>query len=232
MTTIIAEIGVNWDGNFNLVKEIMSRVKEAGCDAVKFQAFDEKIVQSHPQKNRLLKSSISKNNIETIHELAKKIGIEWFCTPMYVGAIDLLEPYVSRYKIREVDGRSFLEGKSSELIDLLLKTGKDVIVSTQQSPKNNKLFNEPKIQWLYCVPKYPCDLEDLDFTTFSDFDGYSNHCPHIIAPLTSVVLGGKIVEFHITSNKTMDFIDNNISFDYEQMNVLIKLIRLAERIKK
>ena len=46
MTTIIAEIGVNWDGNFNLVKEIMSRVKEAGCDAVKFQAFDEKIVQS------------------------------------------------------------------------------------------------------------------------------------------------------------------------------------------
>jgi len=151
---------------------------------------------------------------------------------MYVGAIDLLEPYVSRYKIREADGRSLLEGKSSTLIDLLLKTGKDVIISTQQSPKNNKFFNDPKIHWLYCVPKYPCELDDLDFTTFSDFDGYSNHCPLIIAPLTSVILGGKIIEIHITSNKTMNFIDNNVSFDYDEINELIKLIRLAERIRK
>lgn len=232
MTMIIAEIGVNWDGDIDLAKEMMSRAKQSGCDAVKFQAFDEKIVLSHPQKDRLLRSSISKNNIETIHELAKNIGIEWFCTPMYVDAIDLLKPYVNRYKVREFDSRSFLEGESSKLIDLLLKTGKDIIISTQHNPKTHRLFNDPQIHWLYCVPKYPCELDDLDFTSFSDFDGYSNHCQHIIAPLTSVILGGKIVEIHITSNKTMNFIDNNVSFDYDELNNLIKLIRQAERIKK
>src|SRR5690242_7527164 len=117
MVFVVAEIGVNWDGNVDLAKSMMTHAKEAGCNAVKFQAFDESIVKEHPEKSRLMNSSIIKNNAEIINELAKSVGIEWFCTPMYLDAVDILEPYVSKFKIREYDGRPLLEGKTTKLLE-------------------------------------------------------------------------------------------------------------------
>jgi len=62
---IVVEIGVNWDGDFVLVREMMEKAKEFGCDAVKFQSFNEEQVKEHPEFVRLMKSSISKNNVNT-----------------------------------------------------------------------------------------------------------------------------------------------------------------------
>jgi sialic acid synthase SpsE len=231
MVFVIVEIGVNWDGNFDLVKSMMAKAKECKCNAVKFQAFNEDIVKDHPEKSRLMSCSISKNNIEIINELAKSVGIEWFCTPMYPEAVDILTPYVSRFKIREFDGRSLLEGKTTELLERVLKTGKEIIVSTQRSPKDTKYFDHGQIKWLYVVPKYPCSLSDLDFRNIQEFDGFSNHHPGIIAPLTSTILGTKIIEIHVTSDKFKDFIDNNVSLDFDQLRTLTDAIHQAEQIK-
>ena len=66
MSFIVAEIGVNWDGDFQLAKKLMGMAKTAGCNAVKFQSFNDEIVKDHPESSRLLKSSISKQNIEEI----------------------------------------------------------------------------------------------------------------------------------------------------------------------
>ena len=96
MVFITAEIGVNWDGDFALIEKMMKDAKNADCNAVKLQAFDEKIVSDHPEKNRLLKSSVSSDNIEQINSISKKVGIEWYCTPMYPNAIDFLDPFVKR----------------------------------------------------------------------------------------------------------------------------------------
>lgn len=230
MVFVVAEIGVNWDGDFTLVKEMMENSKKAGCDAVKFQAYREEAVKDHPEHLRLVKAAISPNNINTIDKLANEIGIEWFCTPMYPEAVDFLNDYVNRFKIRVYDGKPLFENKDSELINKVLKTGKQVIISSQLSPRNTKYFDNKQISWLYCVPKYPCDFNDLDFRNIKDFDGYSNHCPHFLAPLAAVLFGVKIVEFHITSDKSKKFIDNNVSFDYEEMTNLVKLIRLSETI--
>lgn len=232
MTFLIAEIGVNWDGDFELLQKMMKNAKDAGCNAVKFQAYDEQLLGGHPESSRLMKSTVSKSNVEAIDGLAKSVGIEWFCTPMYEEAVDLLEPFVKRFKIRELDGRLLLENKSSNLFEKILKTNKEIIVSSQKSPRNTKYFNHHQVKWLYCVPKYPCELNDLDFSSMGDFDGFSNHHPHFIAPLCSAILGAKIIEIHITSDKSKDFIDNAVSLDYTQLNELIKLIRLSEEIKK
>jgi len=231
MTTIIAEIGVNWDGDFELVEEMMKEAKISGCDLVKFQAIDETKLE-HPQKKRILKASISEDNIKEIDQISKKTNIEWFCTPMYPKAVELLNPYVNRFKIREFDSRSLLQNRANSIISNILKTGKQVIISSQQSPKTLELFGNDKIEWLYCVPKYPCKLEELNFEKISEFDGYSNHCSEIIAPLTAVALGSKIVEIHITSDKSKDFIDNNVSFDYLELKELVKQIRLLDKIKR
>jgi len=231
MFFVVAEIGVNWDGDFELAKEMIKKAKEAGCNAVKFQAYQEEIVKNHPEKSRLVKSAISKSNVETINEIAKSIGIEWFCTPMYLEAVDFLEPYVKKFKIREIDSRILLQNKSSELFDKIYKTNKEIIISSEYSPKDCKYFSDPRVKWLYCVPKYPCNIADLDFSHIKDFNGYSNHCPFIIAPLASAINGAKIIEVHITSNKSKPFIDNNVSFDYIELKNLVNLIHLSEKMK-
>lgn len=232
MTFIVAEIGVNWDGDFNLAENMMKNAKIAGCDAVKFQAFNKQILGNHPESDKLLTTSISPENVKTIDEIARSVGIEWFCTPMYVEAVDFLRQYVRRFKIRESDGRPLLEDKTTDLIERILDAGKDVIISSKQSPHNCKRYKHPKIKWLYCVPKYPCDLTDLDFKELDKFNGFSNHCPQIIAPLTAAILGSEIIEVHITSDKSKNFVDNNVSFDYQELAEITRLIRLSEKIKR
>ena len=232
MVFVTAEIGVNWDGNVILMEKMMRDAKNAGCDAVKLQAFDEKIVSEHPEKNRLLKSSVSRNNIEQINSISKKIGIEWYCTPMYLDAIDFLDSFVKRYKIRYDDSLPLHENKTTPLISKALETEKQIIVSTQRSPKQLELYNNNNVKWLYVVPKYPCSINELDFSNLSDFDGFSNHCIHFLAPLSAVMLGAKMIEIHVTSNKDKDFIDNPVSFDTSETEKLITLIRYAEKMRR
>lgn len=227
---IVAEIGVNWNGNFELAEQMMNVAKNAGCDAVKFQAFNEELIKEHPEKERLLKTSISKENIKKIDDISKRIGIEWFCTPMFPEAIEFLDPYVKRYKIREFDGRPLFENKWTELLEQVTKTGKDVIISCEKEPNQTKLYQNKKIKWLYCVPKYPCSLEDLDFSKIKNFDGYSNHCQDIMAPLISVILGVKIIEIHITLDKSENFIDNPVSFEPTELIEMVEKIRKSEKI--
>tara|TARA_B100001105_G_C22347460_1_gene424138 strand:- start:462 stop:1160 length:699 start_codon:yes stop_codon:yes gene_type:complete len=230
MTFIVAEIGVNWDGDFDLVKKMMLNAKQADCNAVKFQSFNEDTVKDHPQKERLLKSSITEDNIYEIDRIANTVDVEWFSTPMYPDAVDFLDSFVKRFKLRFHDGVSLLENKTTKLFEKIISTKKEVIVSSQTSPLNSKFYEHEQIKWLYVVPKYPCKIEDIDFTRIKEFNGYSNHCPHILVPLAATILGANIIEIHITSDKSGDFVDNSVSFDFNELKNLVGLIRQAEKL--
>jgi sialic acid synthase SpsE len=230
MTFIVAEIGVNWDGDFDLVKKMMLNAKQADCNAVKFQSFNEDTVKDHPQKERLLKSSITEDNIHEIDRIANTVDVEWFSTPMYPDAVDFLNSFVKRFKLRFHDGVSLLENKTTKLFEKIISTKKEVIVSSQTSPLNSKFYENEQIKWLYVVPKYPCKIEDIDFTRIKEFNGYSNHCPHILVPLAATILGANIIEIHITSDKSGDFVDNSVSFDFNELKNLVGLIRQAEKL--
>lgn len=232
MVFIIAEIGVNWDGDFDLLRNMVKKIKKIGYDAVKFQAFKKELVENHPENSRLVKSSISKENIQRVDKICKDEEMEWFCTPMYEEAVEILNPYVKRFKIREYDGRKLLENSHSQLFEKIWKTGKEVIISASKSPKSCKLFTESKIKWLYCVPKYPSELNEIDFRCIADFDGYSNHHPDIVSPILAVSLGAEIIEIHVTPNKHKEYPDNNVSLGYIESENLIKMIRMIEKIKK
>ena len=149
---------------------------------------------------------------------------------MYPEANDFLDPFVKRYKIRYNDSLSLHENKATSLISKALETEKQIIISTQKNPRQLELYNNDNVKWLYVVPKYPCSIDDLDFTNLSDFDGFSNHCIHFLAPLSAVILGANMIEIHVTSNKDKDFIDNPVSFDNIETEKLITLIRYAEKI--
>ena len=219
---LVSEIGVNWDGDFELVKEMMQESVNAGFNLVKFQSFEAKLVADHPQASRVFRSSVTPENIEKINSISNDIGIEWFCTPMYENAILFLDPYVNRYKIREYDSRMLLTNNLTNIFLKLLETKKEIMISSESSPQNCKWYNHEQIKWLYCVPKYPCNLDDIDFSLLKSFDGFSNHCTNMSAPLKAISLGSEILEIHITSDKNADFIDNNVSFDYSEMKEIAK----------
>lgn len=231
MVFLVGEIGVNWDGDFDIARELMMCAKENNLDAVKFQSFSKEIISEHPLADKLLESSISSKNIRQIDDLSKEIGIEWFATPMYVEAVSLLNPFVKRFKIREFDARPLAQNKTNDLIEKIFQTQKDVIISSQSLPSKLNSYQN-KIDWLYCVPKYPCLLNDLDFSKLSFFNGFSNHCQNVIAPLTAAILGANIIEIHITIDKKRNFVDNNVSFDPNELKQLTNFIALSEGIKK
>jgi sialic acid synthase SpsE len=229
---ITAEIGVNWNGDFHLIEKMMKDAKNAGCNAVKLQAFNEKIVGDNPNKDRLLETSVSAENVNEIQLISKKVGIEWYCTPMYADAISFLDEYVKRYKIRFADSLDLHKNQPSPLISRVLKTNKEIIISSQKNPKNLELYNNKNIKWLYVVPKYPCTLDEIDFSCLKDFQGYSNHCRDSIAPLTAAILGAEMIEIHVTSDKEKNYFDNPVSFDPSETEHLVQLIRKTEKINR
>jgi sialic acid synthase SpsE len=231
MTYIVAEIGINWNGDLSIAEKMIKKAKECNCDAVKFQSFTELQVKDHPEKKMLVKASISKENIEQINQLAKNSNIEWFCTPMFDDAVDLLNPYVEKFKMRHFDGIQLLKNTKTSLFEKILNTGKEIIISTEESPENCTFYKNEQIKWLYVVPKYPCSFTDLDFTKLNKFDGYSNHCPHFLAPLKASILGSRIVEVHVTLDKSGHYIDNAVSFDFQELQFLVDLIKKSEQIK-
>ncbi len=222
---LIAEIGVNWDGDFELAKEMMHVSAKNGFNFVKFQAFRPELVAKHPEASRVYRSSITPDNINKINSIANDVGIEWFCTPMYEDAIEFLEPFVNRYKIREYDGREIIVNKSSNIFKKLLETKKEIMISTEIPPQRCEFYKNKQIKWLYCVPKYPCELNEINFSIIKKFDGFSNHCPDIIAPMKVIDLKSEILEIHITSDKSRNFIDNNVSFDYSDMEKISKYVK-------
>ena len=113
----------------------------------------------------------------------------------------------------------------------MYKTGKEIIISSQTIPTESDYYSDPKIKWMYCVPKYPSELEDIDFTILKKFDGFSNHNPQLIVPITATILGAQIIELHITSDKSQEFIDNNVSFDFNELKQIVNSIHEIERIR-
>ena len=225
---LIAEIGVNWDGDFELAKEMMEAAVNASFNLVKFQAFEPELVAKHPESTRVYRSSITPKNISKINSIAKDVGIEWFCTPMYENAIGFLDPFVNRYKIREYDGREIIANKSTNIFKKLLSTKKEIMISSELSPKNCEFYENKQIKWLYCIPKYPCEFNEIDFSKMVDFNGFSNHCPDIAVPQKIIELKSEILEIHITSDKNGDFIDNSVSFDYSDMKEIAKHVKKNE----
>jgi len=101
-----------------------------------------------------------------------------------------------------------------------------VFISTRTFPANSPYLRNPQIKWLYCIPKYPCTLKEIDFRCIPKFDGYSNHCNDISAPIMAAKKGARIIEVHITQNKNEGFIDNNVSFDLTELYKIVKEIRI------
>lgn len=222
---IIAEIGQNFNGDLALAKKMIQIVKECGADVAKFQVYDAKALfskENNPWYDYNCKTELTKSDLVELFEECNKVGIEFMASVFDLQRVDWLEELnVKRYKTAS---RSI---RDHDLISKLVATKKPLIVSLGMwgEEKLPEIKSGKKIDYLYCVSKYPTDLTDLHFNEVdfkNKYSGFSDHTLGITAPVTAMARGARIIEKHFTLDKTMYGPDHTGSMTPEELKQLVQ----------
>jgi len=251
---IIAEIGINHNGDLITAKKLIDAAVFAGADAVKFQKRDlESIYQKQILEDPSLDSQGTEILIDVLHQVefneddfnkiidyCNEKQITFLCTPWDIPSVDFLEKLnVPGYKIASADMTNF------PLLKYISQTKKPLIISTGMSTmeeieKTVDFVKDKNIQFLllHCNSTYPSSIEMLNLDLIpilrKQFDipiGYSGHESDIIPSLTAANMGAVLIERHITLDKTMDGLDQSASLEPHEFKKLVELIRLSEKAK-
>ena len=256
-TLIIAEAGVNHNGEIELAKKLIEGAAMAGADLVKFQTFSaEKIVTrnapkagyqldfsntSESQFEMLQKLELGKGVLEKLIQHAEKCGIKLFSTGFDAESVDMLVEL----------GQEILKIQSGEITNLPLlqhigKKNMRVILSTGMSDLNevgnaikileNAGTAREKITILHCTSSYPAPIEDINLMAmhsmrdaFKVTTGYSDHSAGIEVAIAAVALGAKVIEKHFTLDKSLPGPDHKASLDLAELKELVVAIRNIEK---
>jgi len=251
---VIAEAGVNHNGDINLAKKLIDTAKEAGADAVKFQTFKaENVVIENAEMAEYQKKNIGRS--ETQLKMIKRfelgykdfIELKKYCdrkkitflsTPHSEDAIGFLEPLVPAYKIGSGDltNLPFLEKIAKKKKPIILSTGMANLSEVRGTVRTIKKQGNNKIILLHCTTNYPCPLEEVNLramqTLKKEFDlpvGYSDHTLGMIVPITAVALGAQVLEKHFTLSRDSLGPDHKASLEPKELKEMVIAIRKAEK---
>lgn len=253
---IIAEAGVNHNGDLNLALQLVDKAKEAGADCVKFQTFttDNLTSRSAPkatyqirntenansQYDMLKKLELSASDFLTIKKHCDEIGIEFLSTAFDLDSVQLLQHIgISRWKIPsgEVTNYPYLVA--------IAKTGLPIILSTGMCTYEDidaclTVLNEngaKDITILHCTTEYPAPLDSVNLKAMSNLAkrykckvGYSDHTEGIEVSFYAVAMGAAVIEKHFTLDKTMQGPDHRASLEPNELKTLVDGIRRVELI--
>tara|TARA_B100000214_G_C23939832_1_gene615144 strand:- start:778 stop:1470 length:693 start_codon:yes stop_codon:yes gene_type:complete len=214
---IIAEIGQNHNGDLELACELIRKAKICGADVAKFQLYDAKNLfpkEGNEWYEYNCKTELSFEDVEMLDRVCKEEGIEFMASVFDIKRISWLEDLnVKRYKIAS---RSIHE---ENLINAVIETGKPVLISLGMWKQESFPSYSGNISYLYCISKYPTPLNELDFSKidFSSYAGFSDHTEGVVAPITALARGAKIIEKHFTIDKTMHGPDHSGSMTPEEL---------------
>lgn len=242
-TFIIAEIGNNHEGSFNVACKLIKEAKKAGVDAVKFQTFKTEYFVNISDKerfNKLKKFELSYEDFDKLSVLAKKNGLKFISTPLDIPSAFFLNKIVNCFKIASGDNNYY------DLIRTVLNFNKPTFISTGlldfKQIKNllnfilKIKFKLSKLSFLHCVSDYPVKFNEANLLSVKFLSkrlpltiGYSDHTIGKEASLIAVSLGAKIIEKHFTlSNNFSKFRDHQISLNPTDMSQLVSSIRKSE----
>ena len=238
---IVAEIGSNWEGRLPKAFELIKKCKESGADGVKFQLWraHDLYNRTHPNWSEIKKSELTFEQAKKMKQYADRINIDFFCSAFYPEAIDFLQSIkVKKYKIASRTCL-FSDPFSTETLEKKASTKKPIIISMGMGGNKKKvlnIFSKNQVLFCYCISDYPLDIKKINWNEAIKFDGFSDHTMGITAPIIYATLKKfkrtkKIyIEKHVKL-KTSKGPDADTSIDTEQLNKLIKHIRLIEKIK-
>mgnify|MGYP006281127631 CR=1 FL=1 len=254
-TYIIAEIGNNFNGNFNLAKKSIDKAKEAGADAVKFQTFkaDEFVADKNLKftYQTLEGEEITENQYDmfkrlelpnewhkTLFEYASSNGIDFFTSAADKNAVDLLiKLKVPAIKVASEDliNVNLLEHMASHKYPVILSTGMGNSYEIKNAVEIFKKYNSHNLIIMHCVSQYPTPLNHASLKRIKALSkafnfpiGYSDHTEGWEAPMLSVAYGARIIEKHFTLDKSLPGPDHKMATNPEEFKELINMVKIAE----
>ena len=248
---VIAEAGINHNGRIELAKKLIDMAVAAKVDAVKFQMRDFPTLYTESAWNNskhediasqyllslIRESGLTRENFKEISRYAKTKSVIFLCTPWDIASVDVLEKLnVPAYKIASADLVNF------ELIEYIAKTGKPMILSTGMSSLEEIELTVQHLDklgasyaLLHCNSAYPSAPKDLNLKfietlreKFGCVVGYSGHELGISVTLATIPIGAKIIERHITLDRTMTGPDHAISLEGQEIARLVRDVRRIE----
>jgi len=228
---IIAEIGLNHNGSIDLAKTLIDEAKESGADVAKFQFFDaSKYFPSDFEWMEIcMQSKISYNQAVELRDHCDNVGIEFMASAFDLEGLQwCLDLNVKRLKVAS---RCI---EQNDLLNAMASSGKDMIVSLGMWRGDSFpiIKSSGKVDFLYCVAKYPTLMSDLNFdkVDFDSYSGFSDHTLGIDAACIAIARGAKIIEKHFTLSKNMYGPDHAGSMEPWELRKLVKIARNYENI--
>ena len=252
---IIAEAGVNHNGDIIIAKKMIDFAKEAGADYIKFQTFiPENLVSKYAKKaeyqkittasnesqlQMLRKLMLSENEFIEISDYCEATSIGFISTPFDLESVGFLNSF----------NMDFWKVPSGEITNLpylveIAKTGKPIILSTGMSNLDEideaisvlKDNGAGKITLLHCNTQYPTPMEDVNLNAMLTLKdryncdvGYSDHTLGIEVSIAAVALGATVIEKHFTLDRNMEGPDHKASLELKEFKSMVSAIRNIEK---
>ncbi|MFC2035011.1 N-acetylneuraminate synthase [Chloroflexota bacterium] len=251
---IVAEAGVNHNGDINLAKKLIDAAKEAGVDAVKFQTFKaEELVTKTAEKAayQLHTTDATESQLEMLQRLelpakehrelqiyCQKRDILFLSTPFDEGSVDLLDELgVPVFKISsgEITNWPFLKYIVHKKKPVILSTGMSFLSEVDEAVRVIRQAGCDQLVLLHCVSEYPAALADVNLRAMQTMAiafqvpvGCSDHTPGIEIAVAAVALGACVFEKHFTLDKNLPGPDHRASLEPQELRALVTEIRTVE----
>lgn len=256
-TLIIAEAGVNHNGDLELAKKLVDVAADAGVDYVKFQTFKAKELVSksaekasyqiqntgkekESQYEMLKKLELSEADHHELISHCKKNDINFLSTAFDLDSVDLLDRLgIDLFKVPsgEITNKPYLQKLASKKKPIILSTGmatKDEIQEALDVLMKAGIV-ETNIRVLHCNTEYPTPMNDVNLKAMLDIKntfklevGYSDHTLGIEVPIAAVALGASVIEKHFTLDREMDGPDHRASLEPLELKAMVAAIRNIE----
>lgn len=251
---IIAEAGVNHNGQLEIAKKLVDAAKEAGADAIKFQTFSaERITckktrkanyqmdntgSDEDQQQMLKKLQLSEAEFKDIKEYCDMKRIMFLSTPFDIESLYfLLELGVDFIKVPsgEVTNYPYLVEVAKSGKPIILSTGMCDIEEVSECYEVLKCNGAEDIVVLHCTTQYPTAYRDVNLNamltlkdTFGCPVGYSDHTEGILVPIAAVAMGACVIEKHFTLDRNMEGPDHKASLEPDELMRMVHGIRNIE----
>jgi N-acetylneuraminate synthase len=250
-TFIIAEIGINHNGDMDITKRLIDGAAESGCDAVKFQKRTIDVVYTKEDLDRPRESpwgttnreqkqglEFGKEEYDEIDRYCKEKGIEWFASAWDTESQLFMRQYDLKYN--KVASAMLTH---RELLEKIAEEGKYTFISTGMSTltqiqKAVKIFEDKRCPYelMYCNSTYPMPLEQANLNAMTNLKktfrgikiGYSGHETGLIVSCAAVAMGATSIERHITLDRSMYGSDQSASVELGGLRRLVDYIRSIE----
>lgn len=250
---IIAEAGVNHNGEIKIAKSLIDEAKKCGADIVKFQTFNPKKLASkqakmaeyqkenlgreESQEAMLEKLTLKQDEYIELSRYCAEVGIQFLSTPFEIESIHFLDTLQDVWKIPsgEITNYPYLLEIAKTGKDIILSTGMSTLEEVDNAVEVLKSNGAGNITLLHCTTNYPTLMIDVNLRAMLTLKehcgltvGYSDHTKGIEVPLAAVALGAKIIEKHFTLDRNMEGPDHKASLEPDELKAMVEGIRKVE----